>query len=119
MRNLRKAFRKEAELTVLLSKKSVTEPVGSIKVDQKIGGKPVVEDKNKSLADKIQENTNEVSCREKIESNNPGPTVGDTDEVSKSSTVSSCKQTRSNALSPTSSTANNTERDQRDQNNLN
>ena len=100
-------FRKGSVLTALVPKKSVAQPVGSIKVDQKVGGKPVVvEDKNKSLADKIQENANEVSCREKIESNNPGSTVGDADK-SKSSFVSSCEQTRSNALSSTSTTANN------------
>ena len=61
-----------------------------------------MENKNKSLAHKIQENTNEVSCREKIESNNQGPTVGDADKVRKSSTVSFCEQTRSNVPSPTS-----------------
>ena len=54
-------------------------------------------DTAKTLADKIQENTNEVSCCEKIESNHPGPTVGDADKVSKSSIVSSCEQTRSKA----------------------
>ena len=58
-----KTFRNEAVLTI----KSVVQPVGSIKVDQKVGGKPVVEDQNKSLADKIQENTNKVSYSEKIE----------------------------------------------------
>ena len=65
-----KIFRIEAVLTALDPKMSVAQPVGSIKIDQKVGGKPVVEDKNKSLADKIQENTNEVlvSCSEKIES---------------------------------------------------
>ena len=69
-----------------------------------------MEDKNKSLTDKIQENTSEVSCREKIESNDPGPTVGDADKVSKSSIISSCEQTRSNALSSTSTTVDNTEK---------
>ena len=58
-----KTFRK------VVSKKSVAQPIGTIKVDQKVGGESTVEDKNKSLAEKIQENTNEVSCREKIESN--------------------------------------------------
>ena len=67
------------------------------------------------ILDKIQENTNnEGSCRERIESNNRAPTIGDADKVSKSSIVSSCKQTRSNALSSTSTTANNTEKDQND-----
>ena len=65
-----KTFRKESVQTVLVPKKSVAQPVGSIKVDQKLGGKPVVESKNKSLADNIQETTNEVSRCEKVESNN-------------------------------------------------
>ena len=78
-----------------------------------------MEDKNKSLADKVQENTNnEASFREKIESNNQGPTVGDANEVSKGSIVSSCEQTKSNALSSTSTTVSNTEKNQKDQNNL-
>ena len=78
-----------------------------------------MEDKNKSLTCKIQEgNTNEVSCREKIERNHPGYTVNDADKASKSSIVNSCEQTRSNALSVTSTTANNTENNQKDQNNL-
>ena len=55
---------------------------------------------------------------EKIESNNPGPTVGDNDKASKSSFVSFCDQTRCNALLSTSTTANNTENDQKDQNDL-
>ena len=62
-----KIFRKEAVLTGLVSKKSVAQPLSSIKVDQKVGKTPGVEDKNKSLADKIQENTTEISCREKLE----------------------------------------------------
>ena len=45
---LGKIFGKEAALTALVPKKSIAQPVGSIKVDQKVGGKPVV-------ADKIQE----------------------------------------------------------------
>ena len=38
-----KTFRKEAVLTALVPKKSVAQPVGtiSIKVDHKVGGKPV------------------------------------------------------------------------------
>ena len=63
-----------------------------------------MEDKNKRLADTIQEITYGVSCHEKTESNNPGPTVGNADKVSKSSIVSSCKKTRNNALPPTSTT---------------
>ena len=39
-------------------------------------------------------------------------------KVSKSSFISSCDQTKSNALSSTSTTANNTEKDQNDKNNL-
>ena len=78
-----KPFRKDSVITALV-------PKG----DQKVGGKPVVEDKNKSLTYNTQENANEESWREKIESNNPGPTFGDADKVSKSSTVSSCGQTR-------------------------
>ena len=85
-----KTCREEAVLTALLPKKSVAQPVGTIKVDQEVGGKPVVEDKNKSLADKIPEKTNEVSRREKDESNNQGSTVSDVDKVRKSSIVSSC-----------------------------
>ena len=50
----------------------------------------------------------------KIESNNPGPTVNDADKVSKDSVVSSCEQTRSNALSPTSTTVNSIEKDNND-----
>ena len=46
---------KEAVLTTLVPKKSLAQPVGSIKVDQKVGGKTVVEDKNKSLTYKIQQ----------------------------------------------------------------
>ena len=93
--------------------KSVVQQVGSIKVDQNVEEKTVLENKNKSLAHKIQENTNEVSRSEKIESKNQGRTVGDADKVRKSSTVSFCKQTRSNALSPTSTTVNNTEKDEK------
>ena len=98
----------------------VAQPVGSIKVAQKVGENPGgVEAENKILANKMQENTNEVSCREKPENNNPGPTVGDADKVSsKSLIVSSCGQTRSNSLSSTSTTASNAEKDQKDQNNL-
>ena len=70
-----------------------------------------MEDTNKSLAYKIQESTDEVSCREKIQSKNRAPTIGDTDKVSKISIISSCARTRSNALSSTSTTVNsNTER---------
>ena len=98
---------------------SVAQPVGSSNVDQKDGGKPVVEDKNKSLMYKIQESASEVSCREKMEGNNPAPAVGNADKLSNSSIVSSCEQTRSNALSSTSTTAyNNTEKDQKDENDL-
>ena len=43
-----KTNRKEALLTALVPKKSVAQPVGSIKVDQKFGGKPIVEDKKKA-----------------------------------------------------------------------
>ena len=109
-----KSFRKEAVLTALVPMKSVAQPVGSIKVDQKVGKKTVVENKNKSLAHKIQENTNEVSCCEKTESNNQGPTVDNADKVRKSSTVSFSGQTKSNALSPTSTTVNNTEKNEKD-----
>ena len=91
-----KTFRKEASLTALVPNKSVAQPVDSIKIDQKVGGKPIVEEKNKSLADNIQENTssNGVSCRMKIESNNHGPTVDNADKLSKDSIVSSFEQTR-------------------------
>ena len=76
-------------------------------------------DTAKRLVDKIQETTNnEVNCHEKIESTNPAPTVGNADKVSRSSIVSSCEQTRSNALSSASTTANNSEKDQKDHNNL-
>ena len=110
---LGKIFREEAVLTALVPVLSITQPVESCNVDQKIGGKPAVEDKNKSLTYKIQEsaNNNEISCREKIESNNPAPTIGDADKVCNSSIVSSCEQTRSNALSSTSTPVNNTEKD--------
>ena len=50
----------------------------------------------------------------KIESNNPGPTVNDADKVNKDSIVSSCEQTRSNALSPTSTTVNTIEKVEND-----
>ena len=60
---LGKTFGEEAVLSALVPKKSVAQPVGSIKVGHKAG---VGEDKNKSLVDKIQENTNEVICSEKI-----------------------------------------------------
>ena len=73
-----------------------------------------MENKNERLADKIQENTNEVRSREKIESNNKGPTVDNAIKVRKSSTVSSCEQTRSNAMSPTSTRVNKTEKDEKD-----
>ena len=46
--------------------------------------------------------------------NNQGPTVDDADKVRKSSTVSFCEQTRSYALSPTSTTVDNTEKDEKD-----
>ena len=62
---------------------------------------------NKSLTYKIQESADEVSCHEKIQSNNPAPTIGDSDKVSKSSVIISCARTRSNALSSTSTTVNN------------
>ena len=42
-----KTFPKESVLTALLPKESVAQPVGSIKVDQKVRKKTVVEDKNK------------------------------------------------------------------------
>ena len=61
-----KTFRKESALTALVAKKSVAQQIGNIKVHQKAGGKTVVENKNKNLTYKIQENTNEVSCSEKI-----------------------------------------------------
>ena len=76
-----KTFCEEAVLTTLVPK-SVAQPIGTIKVRQKVGEKPGVEDKN-----------------------HPGPTVGDADKVSKSPFVSSCDQTRSNALPSTSTTA--------------
>ena len=93
---------------------SIEQPVDHINVDQSVGENPVVEDKNKSLTHKIQESTNnEVRCQEKIERNNPVPTIGDGDKVSKKSlTVSSSEQTRSNALSSMSTTVNNAEQDQ-------
>ena len=69
-----------------------------------------MEDRNKILAEKVQENTDEVRCRDRFKSDIPGPLVGDADDVSKSSFVSSCEKTRRNALSSTSTTANNTER---------
>ena len=97
-----KIFRKEAVLTALVPKKSIAQPVGSIKVHQKVGGK-----QDKGLTYKIQENTNEVSCREKIESKYSRPTIGDADKVSNSSIVSCCEQTRSNALLSTSTMVNN------------
>ena len=99
---------------------SIEQPVDHINVDQSVGENPVVEDKNKSLTHKIQESTNnEVRCQEKIERNNPVPTIGDGDKVSKKSLiVSSSEQTRSNALSSMSTTVNNAEKDQTDQNNL-
>ena len=56
--------------------------------------------------------------KSKIESDDPGPTVGDANKVNASSTVSSCEQTKSDVLSSTSTTANSTEEDQKDQNNL-
>ena len=80
-----------------------------------------MEDKEKILTYKIQESTHEVNCCEKIEINNPAPTIGDADKVSKSSTfVNSSEETinRRNALSSTLTTVNNTEQDQTDQNNL-
>ena len=67
-----------------------------------------MENEIKSLADKIQENINEVSHCEKVESNNEGPAVGDADKVRKSS----CEQTRGNALWLTSPTDDNTEKDE-------
>ena len=66
-----------------------------------------MEDTNKSLTYKIQESTDEVSCRENMHSNNPAPTIGDADKVSNSSIIISCARTRSNALSSTSTTVNN------------
>ena len=66
-----------------------------------------MEDRDKILAEKVQENTDEVRCRDKFKIDTPGPLVGDADDVSKGLFVSSCKQTRRNALS---TTANNTER---------
>ena len=44
-----KNFCKEAVLTALVPKKSVAQPVGFIKVDQKVGKKTVVEDKKQKL----------------------------------------------------------------------
>ena len=92
---LGRTFREEAILTALVPVMFIAQPVESSNVDQKVGGKPAVEDKNKSLTYKIQESANElvISCREKIESNNPAPTIGDADKVSNSSIVSSCEQT--------------------------
>ena len=66
-----------------------------------------MEDTSKSLTYKIQESTDKVSYREKTQSNNPAPTIGDADKVSKSSIIVSCVRTRSNALSSTSTTVNN------------
>ena len=53
-----------------------------------------------------------------MKGNNPAPAVGNADKLSNSSIVSSCEQTRSNALSSTSTTAYNTEKDQKDENDL-
>ena len=49
-----KIFGKEHVLTALVSKKPVAQPVGSINIDQKVGGKSFVEDKSKSLTYKIR-----------------------------------------------------------------
>ena len=73
-----------------------------------------MENKTKSLADKIQENTNnEVSYREKMESNNEGPAVGDADKVRKSSIVSSYEVTLCRPR-PQRTVNNNTEKDEND-----
>ena len=57
----------ESVLTALVPKKPVAQPVASINVHQKIGETPAaVEDRNKTFTYRIQESTNEVSCREKI-----------------------------------------------------
>ena len=79
-----------------------------------------MEDKNICLTYKIDEITNEVSCRENVESDDLALMIGDADRESKSSNVSSCEQTRSNALSTTSPTVYNTEKRIRpeNQNNL-
>ena len=111
---------KESVLTALVPKKPVALSVGSISVYQRDVGDPLVEDKNKRLTYKIHENNNEVNFREQIESSTLSPTIGGTDKGNKSSNVSSCEQTRSNALSSTSPTVYNTERriTSEDQNNL-
>ena len=70
-----------------------------------------MEDKNNILARQEHGYSNEqVSLREQIES--------DADKISKSTIVSSCEQTRSNALSSTSTTNNITEKNKGDENNL-
>ena len=54
---------------------------------------------NKSVTYKIQEITNEVSCREKVESNNLAPTIGDADKEESASNVSSCEQVENSEVS--------------------
>ena len=79
-------------------------------VDLRVVENPLVEVKNKSLTYKVHENTNEVSCCEKIESTNMASTVRNVDKESKSLNVSFCEQTRSNnTLSCTLLTMYNTE----------
>ena len=76
-------------LTTLVPEKHVAQSLGNINVGQSVRENAVGEDRNKSLTYKIQEILNEVSCREKIESNNPARTTGDADRISKGSVVSS------------------------------
>ena len=76
-------------LAAFVPKKHVAQPPGNINVGQSVGENAVEEDKNKSLTYKIQEILNEVSRREKIESNNSAHTIGGADRVSKSLVVSS------------------------------
>ena len=66
------------------SKKPVAPSVGNMYVDLRVVENPLVENKKKRLTYKMRENTNEVSCREKIESNNLVPTIGDADKEDKS-----------------------------------
>ena len=95
MRNIKKNIGRGSILTALVPKKPVALSIGSINVDQKVGENPSVEDKNKSLTYKIQENANEVSSREKIESVNLAPTIGDPDneQLQMSTLVSKLKVT--------------------------
>ena len=58
-----------------------------------------MEDMNKSLTYKIQEITNEVSCREKVENNNLAPTIGDDYKEESASNVSSYEQVENSEVS--------------------